>query len=173
MIPIVTLVVFFIFWVREPALWAVLYYYRPPSLGYVPFISDDNFTYCHALVLLCVNPIIVFHYSQLGTFLLAFVYCTGILFYLFICYSIACLVALYASRVAYVNLHRYIRCYCRDLWEGTVMPPHLLRHYVSFCFLWTVISGVGSGRFLLDSICLFLYRYIFDGCSIDVRWIVD
>ena len=174
MIPIVTLVAFFIFWVREPALWAVLYYYRPPSLGYVPFRSDDNFTYCHALLFLCVNPIIVFHYFQICALLFTFVYCIGILFYLFICYSIGCLVALYVSRIAYANLHGYnrgslfrhsvhvLRCYCRDLWEGTATSPHILRHYISFCFLWTVISGVMSQRFLLDSICMFAYRLLLE-----------
>ena len=104
------------------------------------------------------------NHRLLAAFTCAFVYGLVLIFYAFICYFVTWFVAVYASRIAYASLRRrsihVFRCYCRDLWEGNAMPPHMLRHYISVCILLVTYYGFRSQRFLWDSILIFFYRVL-------------
>ena len=164
MLPIST----FLFWFAHQDLWAILFYHSSISIFHMDHIaaSRDDFDYVHLVVLLVCNPAIIWNYPVIFT--VAFSLC--LLFYAFLCYLVACLLAAGASRVAYDNLRRYnrgslfrqsahvLRRYCRDLWEGNVRPPHVLRHYISLCGLLIVFCEVCSQRFFVVSLLMLVYR---------------
>ena len=164
------LILAFLFWLREPDLWAALYYRRPASLVYVPFRVDCNFTYWQCLLLFFVNPILPIIHRFLIAAISTFVYAIGLIFYALICYFVACVVAVYVSRIAYANLHRYnrgslfrqsfhvLRCYVRDIRERHIYPPHILPAYTLFCFLWSVLSCVRSQSFLFVPLFILCFR---------------
>ena len=77
------LILAFLFWLREPDLWAALYYRRPASLVYVPFRVDCNFSYWQCLLLFFVNPILPIIHRSLIAAISTFVYAIGIIFYVF------------------------------------------------------------------------------------------
>ena len=94
LIPIM-LILAFLFWLREPDLWAALYYRRPASLVYEPFRGESHFTYWQCLLLVLANPIIAISHRFLIAAISTFVYATGLIFYALICYFVTCVVAVY------------------------------------------------------------------------------
>ena len=102
------------------------------------FGGHDNFRYWHIVRLFLTNPVVIFNYDRTIALTVAFIYSDFLLFYLFVCYTIALLVSMEFASIAYENLRRYTRgsifrqsiyrcrCYARDLWEGHTTMPHSL-----------------------------------------------
>ena len=166
MMPIIA----FLFWPLNMELFTLLYYRPTYHVTYTLSVYAHGFSYWHICLLFLVNPVIVLHYPIFLGSIRAFTLSCGLLVYIFLCYLIALIVAFYVAGIAYGNLRRYnrgslfrqsfhvLRCYCRDLWHGHESPPCLLRHYISFCFIWTAIYGVMSKSFLCHCIGILVYR---------------
>jgi len=109
MLSLLSLLVIFAFWLREPICWYLL----NDSLSEPPIYSvlgwHDNFRYWHTLVLFLFNPVVLVNYGHIGALFVAFIYSGFLMFYLLVCYFISLLVAIEFASVDDENLKRYNR----------------------------------------------------------------
>ena len=153
MLSLLSLLVIFAFWLREPICWHLLSdsLARPPihtALGW-----HGDFRYWHGIALFLLNPVVVLNYGQIGALLLAFIHSCFLIAYLIVCYVVILPFALECAAIAYDNLKQYnrgsllrhslykCRCHIRDLFEGHTTMPHALRF---------LLGGMLSMGFVLD-----------------------
>ena len=137
--------------------------------------SMDDFSYWQLLLLFVCNPVVLLNYGHIMAFLWCFFYGIALLFYVFVCYIIGLYLLLqFCYRFWYIaklynrgSIFRhtcfFARCYCRDLWEGHRLMPHVLQSYLLACVLWSSHLCILSESFQFATILVFVARMLLRG----------
>ena len=134
-----------------------------------------DYTVWHLLILFISNPAVSLHYGRMFEAVVTFLYSSGLILYIGVCYFVAlcllceisewvwCTAALYNRGSIFRHTYYFARCYVRDLREGHRSIPHFLQAYLLACVLWSSYLCIIAESLQWATISLFVVRLILRG----------